>query len=308
MAKKSKISQEIFHNEQKAIDYLEKQRWPNGPVCPHCSGNEKIYDLKGEKCRPGLKKCGHCRKQFTVKVGTLFEKSRIPIHKWLQATYLLCASKKGMSTHQLHRILGITYKSAWFMTHRIREAMYDHVVPPMGGNGSIVEAGETFWGNKKKKKPGARGYAHIEKIFSLVERGGRVRSFHVEKVTGKTLKPIIQKHVKPDTHIMTDDMRSYRGLGKMFDSHNVVRHSKGEYSRGIVYTNTIESYFSILKRGLIGTYHHCGPQHLKRYVGEFDFRYNHRKATDIERYEAAIKGFDGKRFKYRDSRKVENPK
>ena len=291
-----------FHDEQKAREYLEASRWPNGPVCPHCGGSEKIYRLQGKTARPGLLKCGHCRRQFTVTVGTLFERSHIPLHKWLYAAYLLCSSKKGISSHQLHRMLDITYKSAWFMTHRIREAMADSVFTnKLGGNGKYVEADETYWGNKGKQRRGARGYAHKEKIFSLVERGGRVRSFHVTKVNAATLKPILREQVEADTHVVTDEYRAYRGLQKDFIKHSTVCHSKGEYSRGAIYTNTIEGYFSILKRGLTGVYQHCGPQHLRRYVGEFDFRYNNRKCDDFERTAVALRGIEGKRLMYRDS-------
>jgi len=297
------FSDEIFYDEDKAIEYLEGVRWPNGPVCPHCGGKEKICRIKKskeKKIRPGLLKCGLCGNQFTVKVGTLFESSHIPLHKWLQATHLLCSSKKGISTHQLHRTLGITYKSAWFMTHRIREAFKDPVFTnKLGGNGKIVEADETYWGNTNKKRPGARGYAHKEKIFSLVERDGEVRSFHVPHVTGKTLKPIIREQIDQDTHIITDEMGAYKNLDKEFDKHSTVCHSQNEYVRGPIYTNTIENYFSILKRGLVGVYQHVGPQHLKRYIGEFDFRYNHREITDAERRDVALQGIEGKRLTYR---------
>lgn len=293
----------IFNDEAQAVAYLESVRWPSGPICPHCGNTDKIYRIKqntDKKIRYGLLKCGHCKKQFTVKVGTLFESSHIPLHKWLQATHLLISSKKGISSHQLHRMLGITYKSAWFMTHRIREAFKDPVFTnKLGGGGKFVEVDETYWGNTNKKRPGARGYAHKEKIFSLVERGGEVRSFHVPHVTGKTLKPIIREQIEKDTHIVTDDMGAYKGLNKEFDNHSTVCHSEGEYVRGPIYTNTIENYFSILKRGLVGVYQHVGPQHLKRYIGEFDFRYNFREITDAERRDIALQGIEGKRLTYR---------
>jgi len=290
----------IFNDEEQAIGYLESVRWPSGPICPHCANQDKVYRIKGKTARPGLLKCGLCRKQFTVKVGTLFESSHIPLHKWLQATHLLISSKKGISSHQLHRMLGITYKSAWFMTHRILEALKDpEFTNKLGGNGKFVEIDETYWGNTNKKRPGARGYAHKEKIFSLVERDGEVRSFHVPHVTGKTLKPIIREQIEKDTHIVTDDMGAYKGLDKEFDNHSVVCHSQNEYVRGPIYTNTIENYFSILKRGLVGVYQHVGPQHLKRYIGEFDFRYNFREITDAERRDVALQGIEGKRLTYR---------
>ncbi|MEW5910957.1 MAG: IS1595 family transposase [Thermodesulfobacteriota bacterium] len=294
-----------FQDEDKAREYLESIRWPEGPICPHCGGHEKTYRLEGKSHRKGLLKCGHCRKQFTVTVGTLFERSKIPLHKWLLAAYLLCSSKKGISAHQLHRMLGITYKSIWFLVHRLREAMADPVfTDQLGGAGKYVEADETYWGNKGKQRRGARGAAHKEKIFSLVERGGNVRSFHVSAVSGATLKPILRQQVDRDTHVVTDEMKSYQGLEKDFTAHSTVCHAKGEYARGPIYTNTIENYFSILKRGLTGVYQHCGPQHLRRYVGEFDFRYSNRKFNDVERTILALRGIEGKRLVYRDSSAV----
>lgn len=301
----SVLNAKHFQDAESAREYLEKVRWPDGPVCPHCGESERIYEATGKKARAGRYRCGNkeCRKDFTVTVGTLFERSHIPLHKWLQAAYWLCSSKKGISSHQLHRMLGITYKSAWFMTHRIREAMADPVfTDQLGGKGKVVEVDETYWGNKGKQRPGARGAAHKEKVFSLVERGGRVRSFHVPRVNAATLKPIIKKQIDRETSVMTDDYPVYRNLDKEFDSHDVVCHSKGEYVRGPIHTNTIENYFSILKRGLTGVYQHCGPQHLKRYVGEFDFRYNSRKITDAERTRLVLQGAEGKRLLYRDSR------
>ncbi len=300
----SAISEPYFRNEDKARKYLESIRWRNGIVCPHCGVVGKHYKLKGKATRKGVYKCKDCREQFTVTVGTIFERSKIPLHKWLLATYLMCSSKKGMSSHQLHRTLGITYKSAWFMTHRIREAMADPIfVGLMGGQAAVVEADETFWGNKRSKKikKDAVGYMHKEKIFSLVERGGNVRSFHVEHVSGATLKPILLAQVKQDTTIYTDEFGGYHGLGHWFNEHQVVKHTRGEYVRGEIHTNTIEGYFSILKRGLVGTFHHVGAQHLKRYVGEFDFRYNNRGVSDIERTAIALTGITGKRLLYKES-------
>ena len=216
--------------------------------------------------------------------------------------YLMSASKKGMSSHQLHRTLGVTYKTAWFMTHRVREAMKDPVFTrQLGGEGIIVEVDETFWGNVGKHKPGSRGWSHKEKIFSLIERGGDVRSFHVPTVAAKTLKPIMREQIRKDTEIMTDDFRAYRGLADEFADHQSVNHSAGEYVRGRIHTNTIENYFSILKRGLTGVYQHVGANHLRRYIGEFDFRYNNRGISDEERAIVALKGIDGKRLMFRDS-------
>jgi transposase-like protein len=295
------ITNPIFTNETKARKHLEALRWPDGPFCPHCGSTENIKKLEGKSHRPGLHQCNSCREHFTVTVGTLFERSHIPLHKWLLAFHLMSASKKGISSHQLHRMLGITYKSAWFMTHRIREAMNTPNNTPMGGHGKIVEADETFFGNIRGKEKRA-GYQHKNKIFTLVERDGKARSFHVETVTAKTLKPIIRRNVRRDSHMMTDEHAAYRGLGNRFLSHESVRHTANEYVRGNAHTNTVEGYFSILKRGLIGTYHHVGSQHLARYMNEFDFRYNNRTAlgvTDSERTDKALMGIEGKRLTYR---------
>jgi len=300
-----------FHDKDLARKYLENLRWPDGPICPHCGGIEKIYTMKSKKARAGLYKCGDCRQQFTVTVGSLFSDSKVPLNKWLMAVFLMCSSKKGISSHQLHRMLNVTYKTAWFMTHRIREAMKDPVFTKLGGNGGIVEVDETFWGNcKPKGQKKGRGYHHKEKIFSLVERGGEVRSFHVPSVSGKTLRPIMREQIDASAHVMTDEGAQYipprnqhgpnsrRPLEDDFAKHSYVNHSHGEYSRGPIHTNTIESYFSILKRGLVGTFHHVGAQHLKRYIGEFDFRYNNRHIDDVERADKALKGIAGKRLLY----------
>lgn len=302
------LTAKYLQDEDEARKHIEASRWPDGAVCVHCGGVERIYPVKPRaerKIRKGLYKCGDCGKQFTVTVGTIFENSRVPLNKWLMAIHLLCASKKGMSSHQLHRMLGVTYKTAWFMTHRIREAMKEGSPTLLGGGGGVVEVDETFWGNTKKRgnKKG-RGYHHKEKIFTLVEREGRARSFHVPAVNAKTLRPIMTAQIKKDSYIMTDGAGQYcktkKKLSDEFQAHSYVEHSIGEYVRGDVSTNSIESYFAILKRGLNGVYHHVGPQHLKRYIGEFDFRYNHRHISDLERAKAALKGIDGRRLMYRD--------
>lgn len=297
----SVLDSEFFKDDEAAREHLEAIRWPNGPVCPHCGGFERIKKLQGQSHRPGLYKCYDCRQQFTVTVGTLFERSRIPLHKWFQAVYFLCSSKKGMSSHQLHRMLGVTYKTAWFMTHRIREAMRDSGgFDLMGGNGGTVEVDETFWGNKKPRwQKKGRGYEHKEKILSLVEReGGRVRSYHVERVDAATLWPILVEQIAEDSRIMTDEAGQYAHLHKDFAGHDKVSHGIGEYVRGDVHTNTIEGYFSIMKRGLTGTYHPVSKQHLKRYLSEFDFRYNHRKMDDWSRAVEVLRGIEGKRLYY----------
>lgn len=318
----SVLTQAQFHDEAAAFEMVESIVWPNGPVCPHCGGKERIYSLKGLRSKPskknpegierhGMKKCGHCRKQFTVRVKTIFESSHIPLHLWLQAFHLLCSSKKGMSSHQLHRVLGIKYQSAWFMSHRIREAMRaGSFSVPMGGDGSsgVVEADETFIGRKKgmEKK---RGTAHKHAVLSLVERGGKVRSVHVSDVTAKTLVPIINECIAKEATVMTDDAATYYQKLEGFAGHETVNHSAEEYVRHeagkpVIHTNTIEGYFSIFKRGMKGVYQHCSEKHLHRYLAEFDFRYNARSALgveDVERTERALKGVAGKRLTYRAS-------
>jgi transposase-like protein len=300
-------------SEDAAREFIEKLRWPHGVVCPHCAVIGEAYKLTAKPdskhpVRPGVWKCGACRKQFTVKVGTIFEDSHIPLSVWLKAIHLLCASKKGMSAHQLHRMLGVTYKSAWFMAHRIRYAMSQE--PLSSKLKGIVEVDETYVGGKEQIGPHGFGKRrHFKKkspVISLVERGGNVRSFHTERVTARTLKQTIIDNVEPTTHVMTDDHPSYGGLGKHFDKHSVIRHSWKVYARKekdvVISTNTIEGYFSILKRGINGVYHHVGKQHLHRYLSEFDFRYNSRHIEDGERAVLAIKGTTGKRLHYRDSR------
>lgn len=294
------FSNPIFFNEDKAIQHLESVMWPEGPVCPHCGDIDNATKINGKSARKGLWSCISCRKQFTVMVGSIFHGSHTPIHKWLIAVYLMCSSKKGISSHQLHRTLGVTYKTAWFMSHRIREAMKGpEFSGQLGGADEIVEADETFWGREDGVSKAKAGWAHKLKIFSLVERGGSVRSFHVKRVTGETLKPILREQVNSDTRVITDDMGAYSKLNRSFDKHDVICHSKGEYKRGKdIHTNTIEGYFSILKRGLDGIYQHVMSHHLKRYITEFDFRYSHRKVTDIERFNIALRMSEGKRLLY----------
>jgi transposase-like protein len=287
-----------FQDADKAREYLEALRWKNGPVCPHCGVVGDHYKLQGKSTRPGLWKCKDCRKQFTVIVGTVFSDSKISLNKWLLAVHLLCASKKAMSSHQLHRMLGVTYKSAWFMTHRIREAMKTGYTGLLGSGGGTVEADETYWGNQGKQKKGGRGYQHKMKIVSLVERGGEKRSVVVSSVNAKTLRVVIDANVSKSAHLMTDEHYAYTKLGREFASHGVTKHVAGEYARGEVHSNTVESSFSLLKRGLIGTFHHVGEQHLQRYVTEFDFRWNNRKITDTERAEVLLQQVHGKRLTY----------
>lgn len=285
-----------FQNDDAARLHLEEIRWPEGPVCPHCGCMGHITKLNVRR-REGVYKCNDCRKQFTVTVGTVFERSHVPLHKWFQAVYLMCCSKKGISSHQIHRMLGVTYKTAWFMTHRIREAMADGTLAPMGGEGQTVEVDETFFGNIPGMEK-RQAWHHKNKIVSLVERGGSVRSFHVERVNAATLKPLLMEHIVYETRVMTDQANQYRGLDAHFAQHHSVNHNVGEYSRGDITTNTVEGYFSIMKRGLIGTFHHVGSNHLGAYLHEFDFRYNHRDVSDLERTMAALQGISGKRLYY----------
>jgi transposase-like protein len=288
-----------FQDADKAREYLEALRWPDGVVCQHCGVIGDHYKLQGKSTRPGLWKCKDCRKQFTVIVGTVFSDSKIPLNKWLLAVHLICASKKAISSHQIHRMLGVTYKSAWFMTHRIREAMKSENGGLLGSGGGTVEADETYWGNNGKKPRNARGYQHKMKVVSLVERDGEKRSIVVRNVNAKTLREVLDANVSKSAHLMTDDHSAYTKLGREYADHGVTSHSTGEYARGDVHSNTVESSFSLLKRGLIGTFHHVGEQHLQRYATEFDYRWNNRKITDKERSDKLLTQLHGKRLTYR---------
>jgi transposase-like protein len=302
----SVLSDPQFHDEGAAFTFVEARLWPQGPVCFHCKGTERVGALKGKTTRPGLYKCYVCRKPFTVRMGTVFEASHIEMHKWLQAMFLMCSSKKGISTNQLHRTLRISLKSAWFLSHRIREAMtsigFDG---QMGGEGGIVEIDETFIGRKEGFKV-HRGFAHKNAVMSLVERrpeGAVVRSFHVGGTAQADLLPIIKVHVSPLTHIMTDEAGQYTHIAKHFIAHDFTTHSKGEYVRdSFIHSNTVEGYYSVFKRGMVGTYQHCAEHHLKRYVAEFDFRYNNRVRlgySDTDRAGKLLQGVVGKRLTYR---------
>jgi transposase-like protein len=301
----SLLSQPHFHNEAAAIARLETIVWPQGPFCPRCGGFDRITAVKGG--RAGLRRCGPCKREFTVTVGTIFERSHVKLHKWFQAAHLMASSKKGISAHQLHRTLKVTYKTAWFMEHRLREAMRElHPDKQLGGDGKTVEIDETYIGGKEKNKHRNKrnklgtGGIGKEIAFSLVERGGSVRSHHVPTVSAKTLGPILNAQIHADTTVMSDDGGSR--MGRTFKRHQSVNHSIGEYVRGDAHTNTIEGYFSILKRGITGTYHHVSPQHLKRYLAEFDFRYNERAALGVEdeaRADKLVRGIVGKRLTYR---------
>jgi transposase-like protein len=301
-----------YDEEDKARKFFEAQRWPDGkPVCPFCGEIDNATELppiankpkiSGEiTYRKGVWKCKapHCRKQFTVRMGTIFESSHIPLATWLKALHLMCASKKGISSHQIHRMLGVTYKAAWFMTHRIRLAMKRE--PLRSKLSGTVEVDETYVGGKKRGLQGVK--SNKAAVVSLVERGGNVRSFHREKVTSATLKEVLRENVAADSHVMTDDFGGYRGLGKEFRRHSTIRHKWKVYSRRegdmIISTNTIEGFFAILKRGVNGVFHHVGRNHLHRYLSEFDFRYNARFVNDGERTLLALKGIEGKRLTYK---------
>lgn len=302
-----------FTNDDAARAMVESIRWPHGPVCGHCGEFDRRYATK----RPGRYRCGNpaCRKDYTVTTGTVMESSHIGLAKWLTGFYLMCSSKKGISAHQLHRTLGITYKSAWFMAHRIREAMRaGGLVPPMGGEGRIVEADETYFGKheepkvspQRKGRPftksGKTGPAGKRAVISLVERGGSVRSFHVAFADKTTINDIVSTNVDRETTLHTDESRLYNDALEHVASHETVKHSRKEYVRGSVHTNTVEGVFSIFKRGMKGIYQHCREKHLHRYLAEFDFRYNHRVAlgfSDAERALAALKAAEGKRLTYR---------
>lgn len=288
----------IFHDETAAREALESIRWPHGPVCPHCGSLDKIGKVQGKSHRPGLYYCGNCKGQFTVTVGTVFERSKIPLSKWWLAAHLLSASKKGMSSHQLSRMLGLTYKSSWFLTHRIREAMRELSPGPLGGANKVVEVDETYVGGKAKNRKNR--IPPKEAVVALVERDGKVRGYHVPNVTGETLRPILVSQIAQATYLMTDESPVYPSMGASFGGHGTVNHSIEEYVRGgFWHTNTAEGYFSLLKRGVVGVYHHVSEQHLKRYVGEFDFRYNTRSISDSDRAACVMRGIEGKRLTYR---------
>ncbi|MDX2264430.1 MAG: IS1595 family transposase [Hyphomicrobiales bacterium] len=300
------LSHKRFQDEAAAYEWVEARLWPNGPVCPRkeCGATgDRITKLQGKSTRIGTYKCKSCRKPFTVKVGTIFEDSHIPMRLWLQAIALLCASKKGISSNQLHRMLGVTLKSARFMSHRIREAMRTGGLAPVGGYGKPVEIDETFIGKKDgvEKHPNARGYAHKRTVFALVERGGEVRTFHIDKADTASIKPIVDANIRKESALMTDEARYYGPIGVEFKYHLTVNHSTGEYARGGVHVNTLENYFSVFKRGMKGVYQHCSEKHLHRYLAEFDFRYNNRIALGVDdeaRAEKVLKGVKNKRLTY----------
>jgi transposase-like protein len=307
----SVLSAPHFHNEKAAYAYVEARVWPNGPVCPHCGGVERIGKMGGESTRIGTYKCYQCRKPFTVKVGTIFESSHVPLRFWLQAMFLMASSKKGISANQLHRTLGVTLKTAWFMAHRIREAMREGDLAPFGEDGGAVEVDETYIGtdNKMPSPSKKRGPHQKNKVLSLVDRStGRARSYVVDHVSLAEVAPIVEANIAREARLMTDEANIYKGIGWNFAEHGVVTHARGEYvSRQdpTIHTNTIEGFFSIFKRGMRGVYQHCSKKHLHRYMAEFDFRYSHRVALgigDVARADHALKGIVGKRLTYQTAR------
>ncbi len=302
------LTDEIFQDADAARAHLEATRWPEGPICPHCGVVDQATNVGGKSARKGCYQCNACRDQFTVTVGTVFERSKVPLNKWLLATYLLSSSKKGYSAHQLHRTIGVTYKTAWFMFHRIREAMVESNPGPMGGEGKFVEVDETYVGGKEsnmhksKRAPKDIAMDRKQAVVTLVERNGAARSFHVANVTVKNLRTALVTNIDRKSHLMTDGYMAYRGIGREFASHGSVNHQKGEYARGSTHSNTAENFFSILKRGVIGTYHHVSEAHLSRYLAEFDFRYSNRSGlgvNDTIRTDKVLVAIAGKRLTYR---------
>ncbi len=305
---RSVLSEDRFQNEDAAFAFVEGRLWPEGPNCPHCGNADakRIRKMDGATTRRGLHNCNECRKPFTVRMGTIFESSHLPLHLWLQIIHLMCASKKGISTRQVQRMLVCSMKTAWFLTHRIREAMKDGSLAPMGGEGGIVEIDETFIGSKEGFEKRA-GYKHKNAVLSLVERGGAARSFHVDSTKKADVLPVIKANVSRRSHVMTDEAVQYAQLDKDFAAHGAVDHGRGEYgytdrrTGEKINTNAIEGYFSVFKRGMIGVYQQCSEQHLHRYLAEFDFRHSNREklgVNDVARAERALLGVKGKRLTY----------
>jgi len=305
----SVLSKPYFHNESAAFAFVESVIWPEGPTCPKCGAVDRISAIKPnpeKRVRYGLKKCGHCKGQFTVRMGTIFEESKLPMTKWLQAIHLMCSSKKGVSSHQLHRTLEVTYKTAWFLSHRIREAMRSGELAPFGSDGGGVEVDETFIGREPGVEAKGGGFGHKMKMMTLVERStGRARSIVVDDLRLPTIAKILEENLSREARLITDEAHTYQAFGWQFASHDFVTHSKGEYvSRQdpTIHTNTVEGFYSIFKRGMKGTYQHCAKKHLHRYAAEFDFRYSNRIALGVDdqkRAVRALQGVVGKRLTYR---------
>ncbi len=301
---KSVLNAPHFQNEESAFAYVEAKLWPEGAVCPHCGNcdGSRIRKLAGQTTRIGLRKCNECRKPFTVRMGTIFESSHLPLHLWLQVIHLMCASKKGISTRQIQRMLQCSMKTAWFLSHRIREAMREGDLSPFGQAGGAVEVDETYIGHKKGMGNPRGGHAHKMTVLGLVDRdSGKCRMFYVEKSAGSLIQPIVLDNLSREARLMTDEHTMYRRIGREFAEHSSVMHYNKEYVRGDVTTNTVEGAFSIFKRGMKGIYQHCGEQHLHRYLAEFEFRYSHREklgVNDAERADRALRGVVGKRLTY----------
>jgi transposase-like protein len=302
----SALSAPHFHSEEAAFAYVEARVWPNGPVCPHCGGCERISKMQGQSTRLGLYKCYQCRKPFTVRIGTIFESSHVALHIWLQAMYLIAGSKKGISSNQLHRTLGVTLKTAWFMSHRIREAMQNDSLGGFGSGGGTVEIDETFIGQDPDAPKSRMAIRHMNKVVALIDRttGRSASMVFTGNFSAASLGPIIAEYVAKDAHLLTDEAQFYKAIGKDYASHTFVSHNAGEYVRKgnpAIHTNTIEGYFSIFKRGMRGIYQHCQKKHLHRYLAEFDFRYSNRAAlgyNDADRADALLSGIIGKRLTY----------
>jgi transposase-like protein len=302
----SALSAPHFHNEAAAYAYVEARIWPSGPVCPHCGGVERISKMQGKSTRVGAYKCYQCRKPFTVKIGTIFESSHVAMLIWLQAMYLIAGSKKGISSNQLHRVLGVTLKTAWFMSHRIREAMRTGGLAPMGGNGGVVEIDETFIGRDPDAPKSRMAIRNMNKVISLIDRStGRSASVVFNgNLSAAAIAPIVAEYVAKEAHLMTDEAHFYKVIGREYASHTYVSHGAGEYVRkgdAAIHSNTVEGYFSIFKRGMRGIYQHCAKKHLHRYLAEFDFRYSNRVAlgyNDSDRADALLQGIVGKRLTY----------
>jgi transposase-like protein len=312
------LSAPMFNDEAAARAYFEGIRWPNGPVCPRCGEAERVTRMEGKSHRPGLFQCNACREPFSVTVGMVMERSHIPLHKWAAAFHLMAASKKGMSANQLGRMLGLSHKSAWFLAHRIREAMADPKPAPLGGEGKVVEADETYFGKAENAaavrkrytqptKGGRSGPGGKRPIVALVERGGEARAFHMPKVTAENVREALVRHADRRSRLQTDESNLYPKVGAEYAAHETVKHSAGEYVRGPkgpgrIHTNNAEGFFGVFKRGMRGVYQHCGEQHMQRYLDEFAFRFNNRVrlgVNDAERARLAVRGADGKRLLYR---------